>query len=472
MGNIGGFKDSIPRLSLPRTFQDAVDTSLKLGFRYLWIDSLCIVQDSPEDWSYEAAQMEKVYRNSSLNLSAAGASNSTEGLYFVRDPKRVGPPPECPSFRNFDWRNDRTGDQDPTWHMIDEAFWERICLRSPLFSRAWVFQERLLAKRVLHFGKEQLFWECRTDDCCETFPDGLPNTVKDTTFLVSKFAYDQFHGRLFSKAALAGRLQKVRNHDMKAKIELFWQNMVTDYTECKLSHMGDKLIALAGLAKDFSGLIHAEVGPDSDYLAGTWSTHLPHALLWRCETIGSRPPYRAPSWSWAAPEGMITWDNNRWNQAFTYTARILHAEVEPVDHGNYFSQVKGGFIRIRGPVWKLIWSGNPHRWVVYATPIHEDSDGTSDAQVKESDLDMNAVMQWFPDERYDVHTEDWSELYGMRIVRYEDPSIETHCMLILIPDPDGKPNAYRRVGIGFSGPGLENSCWSDSKGVETEIFIL
>jgi hypothetical protein len=75
---------------LPRTFEEAIFVCRKLSIRYLWIDSLCIVQDDPEDWAREAALMQHVYSRAWCNLSATASRHSNEGLFRERKEFVVG----------------------------------------------------------------------------------------------------------------------------------------------------------------------------------------------------------------------------------------------------------------------------------------------------------------------------------------------------------------------------------------------
>jgi hypothetical protein len=139
------FKDGIPESALPRTFRDAFMIVRKLGLSYIWIDSLCITQDSVEDWEREALQMANVYGNSSCNITATGR-NSHEGCFKLRNPLRFVP---CPAYKSngfhiFAQKNDSPARRD-----------------APLLTRAWVFQEHILAPRNVYFGNSILYWHCR-----------------------------------------------------------------------------------------------------------------------------------------------------------------------------------------------------------------------------------------------------------------------------------------------------------------------
>jgi hypothetical protein len=142
---------------LPKTYRDAILVCRSLHIRYIWIDSLCIIQDSKEDWAREAARMAYVYSNSHLTISADWSTNSEGGCFRVID---------APQGRILD---------DTMWISSVLSNGERSCLyfpsnstpsewdldRTHLASRAWVYQERILSRRNLHFTEHQLFWKCR-----------------------------------------------------------------------------------------------------------------------------------------------------------------------------------------------------------------------------------------------------------------------------------------------------------------------
>ena len=152
--NLERNKESIPLAYLPKTFRQAIQFTRKLGIQYLWIDSLCIIQDSHQDWQHEAALMGSIYENAFITIAATAASNDDEG--FLR-----GPPSH---YRAYQLRCKTTEgtmeDIHVRRHLVHfKSDWARD---QPLLSRAWCFQERLLSPRVLHFAPDELWWECRT----------------------------------------------------------------------------------------------------------------------------------------------------------------------------------------------------------------------------------------------------------------------------------------------------------------------
>lgn len=164
------FQNGISISTLPKTFQDAIVIARRLAVRYLWIDSLCIIQDDLDlaDWLYEATYMMEMYSNAICNISATGSTSSSQGLFHQRDSGLL-------HINRLDLCLDPalwSEGAPPTTNYIvtDFCFWQNKLAKAPLHQRGWVVQERLLAQRVIHFGQDQLFWECQELSACETYP--------------------------------------------------------------------------------------------------------------------------------------------------------------------------------------------------------------------------------------------------------------------------------------------------------------
>ncbi|KAH7123999.1 heterokaryon incompatibility protein-domain-containing protein [Dendryphion nanum] len=157
--NYSEFLKGINLDNLPATYRDAGMTTRELGAEFLWIDSLCIIQDSDIDWSLESAKMHYIYRNSWLNLDAAAAKDSTQGLHFERYPLQVVP---CRIEIH------KTGNR----RYVDSSRPQEGLKSNSLilYTRAWVFQEWLLAPRALIFGNEVLLWDCYECIANEIYP--------------------------------------------------------------------------------------------------------------------------------------------------------------------------------------------------------------------------------------------------------------------------------------------------------------
>jgi hypothetical protein len=80
--------------NLPKSFQDAVFTTQHLGVKHLWIDSLCIIQDSEEDWQAECARMAGIYANGMVTIAASDAEDATMGFLDIKYDS-YGPQGEC-----------------------------------------------------------------------------------------------------------------------------------------------------------------------------------------------------------------------------------------------------------------------------------------------------------------------------------------------------------------------------------------
>lgn len=323
-------KKGIPLDSTPRLFRDTISVARLLGTQYLWIDSLCIFQDKDDktDWAHEASLMERVYSYSYCNISAADAENCSWSLFNARDPQSTNP-----ETLTLDIVSDEIGGMIPVqFYVYNCDFWLRQVRKALVNTRAWVLQERILAPRVLHFGKHQLMWECCERDAAEVFPHGLHPELtasRDVRFKSFNLELDQGDQRGYF---VDSELPVAR---------LLWNRIIWDYTQCGISRSEDKLVACSGVAKRFESLLQ------DTYVAGMWRTDLEAQLLWIKSTsrTGLRPGvYRAPSWSWALIDGLI------WSPTFSQDGCLF--EIEDV-HLSYATPDKtggitAGWLRLRG----------------------------------------------------------------------------------------------------------------------------
>ena len=215
-----GMKNGFDAAILPTAFQDAIGVTRAFQIRWLWIDCLCILQDSKDDFQVQAGLMYQVYGNSYYNLSATGAIDNHQSLFVSRAKSDLEPPRV--QLRSNNSKHD--------YRLLHETLFRHSVLGAPVNERGWVVQERLLSPRVLHFARQQLFWECREHTACELFPDGLPDRLDHN----SKRLFDEFlrNSRLLKNL---GPLQA-------------WTTVVEVYARCGLTNPDDKLIAIAGVA--------------------------------------------------------------------------------------------------------------------------------------------------------------------------------------------------------------------------------
>lgn len=172
--NLDTHKRSIPFGSLPKTFQDAVVLTKRIGIHYIWIDSLCIIQDDVQDWKSEAAKMADVYRDAYCTLAATGSRGDHEGIFVQRTSQDI-----CTLRYNA-----KDIDLLVTYIEEDVNTLKDFLIFSPLSQRAWCLQEKLLSPRIINFTRSRAIWECRsrfeTEDLLVLGPNdfgGIMNTI-------------------------------------------------------------------------------------------------------------------------------------------------------------------------------------------------------------------------------------------------------------------------------------------------------
>ncbi|KAI1087677.1 heterokaryon incompatibility protein-domain-containing protein [Rostrohypoxylon terebratum] len=278
-------KKGIPWTTLPKTFQDAITICRDMGISYLWIDTLCVLQQSPgltkaqieitkKDFAEQNSVMANIYRGSYFTISAGNSTNMDSGM-FATDIM-----PRCLPLKV-------TGDDGRdaiVYAKSDRPFKYHDPL--DIDTRGWTFQEFLLPPRVLTFGRFDITWRCQEAHACQCKSIGC---------------------NICYWCEMLARAAKPVPRDHNEALE-WWATVVRYYQPRKLSHSSDKLRALSGLAQIYA----AETG--DTYLAGLWKRSLIHDLCWynkRNDGVswGIRGPIavgnrgvkcRAPSWSWAS----------------------------------------------------------------------------------------------------------------------------------------------------------------------------
>ncbi|KAL7806663.1 heterokaryon incompatibility domain-containing protein [Trichoderma aethiopicum] len=285
---------------LPRLFQDTVTVMRRLGISLLWIDSLCIIQDDKDDWRREAAKMGSVYQNAYIVISASKSADSEESLFGGVDEQLKPSVISVPSLGQGAALCFRKSFTHSPGYMDD-----RLVKSSslPTFNRGWIFQERLLSSRIVHFGPEELSWECLQTSACQCSPPAVVDSGGGAADVYAPSAQ-----RIFMPKAIFnhGYWQKLT----EAQLIKVWHMMVEDYTKLQLSFESDIFPAISGIAKEFQRSSH------SGYVAGLWTRSMLYDLSWHKEIMShgmaeqdewSRRPqaWRAPTWSWAAVLGPV-----------------------------------------------------------------------------------------------------------------------------------------------------------------------
>ncbi|KAL8324116.1 hypothetical protein RB597_007718 [Gaeumannomyces tritici] len=326
---------------LPQTLRDAVRVTRSLGLKYLWIDSLCIVQDSQADKAHEVGRMAQVYRNAYVTVGAGLAFSVHDG--FLTDKADA----ETKLWRNLVPMKCHLPDMKAvakaetledifktprvavgTLYLIMEMGCERDWYDATS-SRAWCLQELVVSPRYLSYGRWPT-WRCRraTHSDGSYYPEH-PRTGPSTRKLASAL--------LRSEKSRADLRTTVQLHDV-------WRELLHDYTRRKLSLPSDRLPAIGCIAEQISQLTGAE------YVAGLWRNNLlydamfyTHAREWLPRPVGSR----APSWSWASVDAPI--EIGRVGADALPLATVYACEATPALGHTAFGEVAGGFMEIGGP---------------------------------------------------------------------------------------------------------------------------
>jgi hypothetical protein len=257
-------KDGIPTTDLSPTLQDAIKLTRYMGVQYLWIDSICIIQDSKADWEEESAKMASYYGDSLFTIT--GAREKSKGLFGERE--FYGP------YCKLDIMSEDYRPQSiyflPHPHVPVRAQGNAFLSPSKIYSRGWTLQEDLLSPRVISFEETQTYFRTPMGEWYEC------GTVKPPC---------KMHDQSFDR----------------------WLSIVEDYSRRYLTDEDDKLPALSGLAADYQRKWNDR------YLAGVWQRQLWKQLQWYAVPSNYRIPrrpskYRAPSWSWASIDGHINFE--------------------------------------------------------------------------------------------------------------------------------------------------------------------
>ncbi|RMY62577.1 hypothetical protein D0863_10906 [Hortaea werneckii] len=312
--------------TLPRTYRQAVYLARQLGISHLWIDALCIVQDDDEDWQRESSRMAEVYSGAYLVFVAAAAADVEGGL---------DPPADVKNWRHL------TAHQVTAGPILVRAKNHRrdACALLPISTRAWTYQERLVAKRCPIFCESEVVWECLQGCRCQCSAAHTVTRQSDPQLLPSVLPSGTT-GKRFASSQDAYK---------------FWSYAVTTFSKMRLTRPTDRLPAISAIAS----VIQAETG--DQYLAGLWRRGLLKQLAWRHLRGGTLNPYDvyvAPSWSWASyPDAVEIPVAGEPEDCCAEAAEILHVHCEPVNLFSPFSAVHQGTLTLRG---LCMWANVQH----------------------------------------------------------------------------------------------------------------
>ncbi|CAO2655562.1 Nn.00g043650.m01.CDS01 [Neocucurbitaria sp. VM-36] len=471
--NITQRKESIKAEELPEIFEDAIHFARRVGVRYLWIDSLCIIQDDPDDWKREAQIMDRVYAHSLLSLEG------TVGNSSLLQPRY--PPTIAPCILQSHWE----GLRSVKYVVTDFRYWDARIFRSVCNTRAWITQERWLAPRILHFTFDQLLWECHELEAGETFPHGLTKEAQSQSSVG------------FKKWPEASTDKSPRSEN--DTLMYHWRKLLLTYGRTEVTEESDRLVAIAGIAKRFSTILNDE------WVAGLWRKHLPGDLLWSVEEArrSNKPPtetttsfvasrglgihrshqihkserltgarYQAPSWSWGSVLGDINPGFETKDGSEDSMIDILGVELTPADTEMPLGRLASGTLRLRGTLYPM--AIDPPDWTpqaakrnpvglpptVYITGLSKTREPSIPGLAWPDAITSNSKYAHFldahshiahlkPDEPVDYLDLARSCYLPIRKHVYDNPKSQyhgTHLIAGLALMPTGKRGEYTRLG--------------------------
>ncbi|OCK84966.1 HET-domain-containing protein, partial [Lepidopterella palustris CBS 459.81] len=277
--NLNELRNGVPLCTLPKTYRDAVRFTKGMGLRYLWIDSLCILQDNRQDWLQEGEKMADVYSNALFTISATTAVGDSSGIFIRKYEQTTA------------LYADSVSDKQNRVYLRG-CYTHKQCTKSledgEMTRRGWIFQEALLSHRLIHFPSDCcIVWECRAN-----FLSERSRTIDQIAPYCDGYKY-------------SSRASPRQHTSTRIAFQRHWSGIIKDYTSRHLTVNDDRLHAISGtieFVKKLTGF--ANVG-------GLWIPTLPYELFWLSrfkpnanvsdgENLSKERLYRAPSWSWVS----------------------------------------------------------------------------------------------------------------------------------------------------------------------------
>lgn len=448
--NLEGMMRSIPIESFPATLRDAVRVTRSLGIRYIWIDALCILQDSREDWAAEASRMGDVYQGAKVTISAISSPGTGFGMLKER---------EAPSLCCLlDWDSTQDGKSTPVYLRSGSHLWDVNMTSSPLNTRGWTLQEALLSPRTLSYGAQQMIWECQE----RRVDEGGRPVAPGEKYREKRFIQDLISAKPnYTKQALLRRLAALSVPKLINPLKLEfqkpydrWFDIVLEYSSRRLTVATDVLPALSGLARSFQNLLADR------YCAGLWANDILRGLMWVREPPKSPVPgslveqpkpldYYVPSWSWASISGrkiFFFYPPTDGYCAIEEQAKVLEVMATP-SLNDPFGQTRGGYLEIQASYYDI---QDPR--------TNQYEDVPNDNPILQSKLyDSYTGVPAFQAEFCQQHQEHEGQKFGVLLMAkcFTERGMETRkgwtkfpdITLLVIETTGRQENEYRRVGL-------------------------
>ena len=359
LDNLDKHQQNIPWDTFPVVYKETILISRRLGVHYVWIDSLCIVQDSKSDWAHESRSMCGVYANAYLTIAATASANCSVSM---NQPLGISPDSQSETVLH---QVGGCGSVEQHSLMSIETPIPGNCMRSsisrhghtrtlPLQDRAWAFQEQMLSSRVIHLTGPELVWQCKREFLCD-----CPRQRDMTHYM------DQKSGLFHQQLEAQTKLGYSQGNNSRSIAEL-WRTVVMGYTKRSLTYDADKLPALSGMAHMF-----ARMRPWTTYIAGAWadtteSSTLLTDLMWYVDSHSyyngwttRRPPqWVAPTFSWASVRDQVNFATSPkfslypMDETFESGVAETHVEILEVNcqpsTEDPMGQINSGVLKVKG----------------------------------------------------------------------------------------------------------------------------
>ncbi|KAI0888690.1 HET-domain-containing protein [Annulohypoxylon maeteangense] len=306
-GNLGSLLEFIDETKLTAAHLECISIARDFGIRYVWIDSLCIIQGNEADWNYESKKMAIVYGNATLTVIAARSADSRQG--FLANKQHSAAPPVALPF----------GTKDASGKDMGNIYLHipRKPTTGPLHRRGWCFQEAVLSRRKLIFENAEIRFSCQRTEHWES----------GKTIESQKLRKQLFQGFRLTNPHISSTIDEKERERLRSEMLYIWYKMLLwDFTPRLLTNPSDIFAAISGIAQ------LAEMSIRSRYLAGIWEVDMVRGLLWhtwfsfgmkvkkdyggqfslldpiepvRPTDWDGKPVVRAPSWSWASIQGHV-----------------------------------------------------------------------------------------------------------------------------------------------------------------------
>jgi hypothetical protein len=338
---------------IPKTIADAIKVTRHLGIQYLWVDSLCIIQDDEVGKLEQIDAMSEIFRDSTVTIAASSAASVSEG--FLASAKPLKAIARLPLFISENGKVVELG------KIYLRGDWIRVSVNDePLYSRAWTFQETILSPRVLDFNTYNSVHMCSDLDYPSLFSGYKVTDHEWPGSEIFRHVHRLEASKMFQALYFMHPRYSFRLGEFDCNTFGMWRDVVYQYSGRGLTLPTDRLPALSGIAKRLSPY-------GGDYVAGLWKQSLVHHLGWEHNIMHMWPqgaldgdsipaniqnevtdhtqPRPAPTWSWVSvPYGVCIAPLSKAD------ATLLDCQVTPMSDINPHGQVKQGILTLKARV--------------------------------------------------------------------------------------------------------------------------